>query len=81
MSRQMLHLQVMQIRMRCATLWSCCRKAVIQGMSAIQQQPKFAAHRMLIEASCKYCKWQSYSTDKCQVYCRSNVRNTVLSMP
>lgn len=31
--------------------------------------PKNAAHRMLIDASCNYCKWQNYSTTKWQVYC------------
>ncbi len=30
--------------------------------------PKNAAHGMLIDASCNYCKWQSYSTNKWQVY-------------
>ena len=38
MSRQMLHLQVMQIRMRCAILWSCCRKAARHVCHAITAQ-------------------------------------------
>ncbi len=55
MSRKTLYLQVvMQIRMRWSAFWRCCRKAVMQGMSALQQHSQNGAHRMLIDSRCKY---------------------------
>lgn len=43
-SRQMLHLQVMQIRMRCVILWSCCRKAARHVCHAITAQNCCSLH-------------------------------------